>query len=260
MTRRHRGISNGTLGGTFRIGLAALLLLGTSASAEVADAPSSAQAGAAAEAADGAAPTDSEAKATGRLVYRLPSVGKPGHTVGGGRRSLRADLPQLAVLVPDHVGTTVSAQPVLYWYLPTSPPPGVEFEFTLSDRQSIQPVVDVDLAGPMAPGVHRVDLEEHGVTLVPDREYEWSVSLVVDRDDRFGDVVAKGWIERVSPSVALKKSLRNVSGRARSVAFGEAGIWYDLLDSVYVRLPAERAQADLRQLLAQVGLPEEAAN
>ena len=44
-------------------------------------------------------------------VYKPPLRGKPRARIGGGVRSATADWPSLFVLVPEHTGQTISAQP-----------------------------------------------------------------------------------------------------------------------------------------------------
>lgn len=207
---------------------------------------------------DTAGSTEAEAKQTAAgPLYKLPSVGKPRRRVGGGRRGPASDLPKVFTLVPDHVGLTVSEQPQLYWYISGDDLGTVAFELTLIDRDSIDPVVDARISQPAQAGLQRIDLSEYGVSLALGEEYQWSVSLVVDGNERSLDAVSTGWIERVAPSEALQASLGQTPQDQRAAAYGEAGIWYDLVASLVEQLPATRT--DLEQLLGQVDLPAEAA-
>ena len=130
-------------------------------------------------------------------IYQLPKVGKPTGRLGGGRRGQVTDVPQVYTLVPDHVGRTTSQQPVLYWYMSDGTVGDLKFELTLIDETSVDPLIDTGVARPPAPGLQRVDLADYGMNLAIGEEYQWSVVLVTDPDDRSKDIVSSGWIERV---------------------------------------------------------------
>ena len=210
---------------------------------------------------DADSPSDAAAKQAKQVssgsLYKLPSVGKPRRRVGGGRRGPASELPKVFTLVPDHVGLTVSEQPHLYWYLSPDGPGTVAFELTLIDEESIDPLVDARISRPAQAGLQRLDLSEYGVSLALGQEYQWSVSLIANGDERSLDVVSTGWIERVTPSEALRASLQQTPPEQRAAVYGEAGIWYDMVTSLVEQLPA--ARTDLERLLAQVDLPAEAA-
>ena len=203
------------------------------------------------------------AKAWAVPIYQLPSVGKPRRRVGGGRRGPAEELaaPDMYALVPSHVGRTVSAAPVLYWYLSGSIPEGMQLEFTVIDDRSIDPLVDVRLPAPEAPGVHAIRLADYGVELVPGTEYQWAVALVVDPDHRSRDAVATGWVERVSETSELRAQLRRarVGGESPAALYAQQGLWYDALASACERVaesPGDaRLQSHLAELLEQAGLP-----
>lgn len=187
-------------------------------------------------------------------LYKLPSVGKPRRRVGGGRRGTSSGVKEHFVLVPEHVGLTISTQPSLYWYLPELPGPTVSFEFTLIDDHSIEPLVDTRLPAPTASGLQRIDLATHGASLEAGQEYQWSVSLVTDPDRNWDDIVASGWIERVPAPAGLQRGLARASAPERALVYGQASLWYDLLDAVCDQLPAEGAQDAFAQLIAEVDL------
>jgi hypothetical protein len=179
-------------------------------------------------------------------VYRLPSVGKPRRRVGGGRRGNDDGSPALHALVPEHVGLTAVASPALYWVLEGPAQPGLRFELTLSDDRAIEPLLETRIAGPVEPGLHRVALTDHGIALAVGVEYQWSVALVVDPQERSRDVVASGWIERVPGPGGAAGDPADAARR---------GLWYDALDAAYASARASPADAaPLDALLAQAGL------
>jgi hypothetical protein len=197
--------------------------------------------------------TDAAAEPAGDSLYRPPSRGKPRGRVGGGVRGVRGSRPALYSLVPEHTGQTVSEQPSLFWYLEGPPPGDAALFFTLIDETSIDPLLEVELPRPAHPGIQRVDLSRYEVRLERGTEYEWSVALVVDPEQRANDIVAAGWIDRVDTPEGLGEG-----GAPTARTFARHGLWYDALaaaaDGVEAEpgAPAPRALRDA--LLREVGL------
>jgi hypothetical protein len=198
------------------------------------------------------------------VVYKPPKLGKPAHTVGGGSRGTSDKVPVLFVVTPDHVGQTTSAQPSLFWYIDQVPDASMAIEFTLLDEESVEPLVEKILATPKRAGIHRINLADYGVHLAPGTEYEWSVALILDPNERSKDIVATGWIDRVEPSKQLASRLES-EGRAGSAAvYADEGLWYDAVAALSDEIDRNPADARLRQqradLLRQVGLDEAAGD
>jgi hypothetical protein len=171
-------------------------------------------------------------KAQSLPVYKLPPVGKPRRRIGGGRRGPLQDLPALYALAPEHVGQTLSVQPVLCWYLSMDAPAGSVIELTLIDEDAIDPLLDVSLPSAHTAGIHCAELSDYGAALERGREYEWSVALVVDPERRSLDVIATGWIERVDAPVALVYGLERARPDDAAALYAGAGLWYDAIGSV----------------------------
>ncbi|MCH7781190.1 MAG: DUF928 domain-containing protein [Acidobacteria bacterium] len=196
-------------------------------------------------------------------IYLLPKVGKPTGRVGGGRRGLGDGTPDIYALVPDHVGYTISAQPVLYWYLSETAKGDIKFELTLIDEASIEPLVDQRIASPKKSGIQSIDLSKYGVKLKPGEEYQWSIALVPDPEDRSKDVVSSGWIERIAEPKGIEDRLSKAGPSGAASVYGTEGLWYDTLAATHAQLirnpddPRHRQQ--LSTLLGQVGLPDSAA-
>lgn len=191
--------------------------------------------------------------------YQLPKVGKPRRRVGGGRRGPGEKLPDVYAVVPEHVGLTVSEQPTLYWYLSESAQGEVQFELTLIDEKSIDPLVDARIGHPPRPGLQQIRLADHGVKLAPGQEYQWAVSLVPNPEHRSQDVVSTGWIERVAPSEGLSEELARAGADGAAAVYARAGLWYDALAAAGRQAQARpddpQARAALESLLEQVSLP-----
>ena len=188
-----------------------------------------------------------------------PLRGRPAGRVGGGSRGIGDGLiPVLAVLVPDHVARTLSAQPSLFWYIDTVPKSGTRLIFAIIDEDSIEPIKELTLEVKQ-PGVQRISLADHGVKLEPGIEYEWSVALVLDPAQRSSDIIASGWISRVKDAPA---GLANVQGGAQAQvsAYAQAGLWYDALRAISDQIDQNPGDASLKairaSLLKQVGFQD----
>lgn len=195
-------------------------------------------------------------------VYKLPKLGKPRGRIGGGRRGPLDGSASLQALVPDHVGETTAKQPALYWYLGAPVKDGVALELTLIDERSVDPLVDAKLPPPSGPGLQRIALADYGVDLEPGQEYQWSVSLVPDPKDRSKDVVTTGWIERVAAPEGLSARLASAGPGGAAAVYGDAGLWYDMVDALAAPLPGKggtEASRQLDALFALAGLQSEGA-
>ncbi len=190
-------------------------------------------------------------------IYRPPAMGKPARTVGGGSRGPGDSFPQVYALVPSHVARTSSPQPSLFWFIDDIPAPSSKIQFTLIDEDGVEPMVEASIETPKAAGIHRVRLSDFGVELHPDTEYEWSISILVDPNERSKDIVATGWIRCVRPSDELKTRLAS-EGEARAVhVYADEGLWYDALTALGDRIDGSPEFETMRSaLLGQVGLQD----
>jgi len=196
-------------------------------------------------------------------LYQLPKVGKPTGRIGGGRRGAGSELPSLYALVPDHVGYTTESQPTLYWFLSERAAGNLRFELTLIDEDSVEPLVDRAFESTPSPGLNRVRLADHGLSLEPGEEYQWSIALVPDAGDRSKDVVSSGWIEVVPAPEDLASRLEAAGPDGAAAVYGAQGLWYDTLAAAVADLERHPDDASRRErlavLLSQVGLPPDAA-
>jgi hypothetical protein len=193
-------------------------------------------------------------------VYKPPMRGAPASRVGGATRGTgEADF-VLSVLAPEHTGLTARAQPTLYWF--ASAPASALVEVTLIADGAEKPVLSKPLKTTSA-GVQSLDLAKQGVSLKPDTEYEWSVAVVHDRDQRSKDVISGGTIQRVSPDSAVQARAASAGERQAPMVYAEAGLWYDAIDGLSRLIERSPGDAELRAqraaLLEQVGLPAAAA-
>lgn len=191
--------------------------------------------------------------------YKPPVRGAPARRVGGSSRGAE-ELPFVAVIAPDHVGHTVSDQPVLYWFVSKRSP--VRVEITLIDSSGVKPVVEASITS-AEPGIHRFSLADHNVRLKPGEEYQWSVSLVADDKQRSNDVVSQGALQLVALPPQLQAKLAGQPRSAQGRIYAAEGIWYDAIAALsedISRYPSDRAlRAARAALLEQAGLKDAAA-
>jgi hypothetical protein len=203
---------------------------------------------------------DAKDEASAPPTYVPPQRGAPQRRVGGSSRGLESALPRVLLLVPDHVGLTVSENPPLYWYL--SKPTTVRVEVTLIDDKGETPLIEYAVPEAKGPAVHRIDLAAHKVQLKPGVTYQWSISVVPNPKERSNDVMSGGALRRVA--VPQNLAARTPADKAQLArAYAAEGIWYDAI-ALYSELidenPGNRRLRDARAaLLDQVGLKEVAA-
>lgn len=202
------------------------------------------------------------AQATKPVVYQPPRKGAPAAGIrrGGGTRGMNKSVPVISLLAPEHVGLTLQEQPILYWFTPTKQDSNFSFEFTMIADNAETPVVETKLPPPTQAGLQQIKLADYKVKLSPGDRYLWSVSLIVDPEERSANVVAKGAIERTAPEKLEHPLAINVSDTDAGPRYAEAGLWYDAIMAITDRIQANPANSDLRQqraaLLEQIGLSD----
>ena len=169
------------------------------------------------------------------------------------------------VLTPSHVGLTTLEKPTLFWYL--SKPSSHRFKIILKTETDGVPIAEplLDLAFNEASknGIFHLDLSEYDITLKPDQEYSWAVEIVMNPDQPSGNIVASGYVMRVTPSRELAGELANATKLQQVFAYAKHGIWYDALATISELIEANPQDASLNSfratLLEQVGLVQVAA-
>jgi len=200
---------------------------------------------------------DGSAQSTNSIpVYKPPLRGAPAGRVAGGTRGADQAFPYLCLIVPEHVGLTVSSQPVLYFYQSkTSPYP---VEFILIQEQGISPIVETRIASPEKPGVQPIRLADYGVRLEMGIRYKWFVALVPDAQHRSKDILAAGGIEFIEQNPKMKDELAAAPMSQIPNIYAEAGVWYDAFHSLSSQIETSSDAAGLKKkrasLLEQIGL------
>ncbi|GKS57030.1 hypothetical protein YTPLAS18_05570 [Nitrospira sp.] len=170
---------------------------------------------------------------------------------------LRVESPRIIPLVPKHIGLTATGQPVVYFFV--SRPTTAPVLFALIDVHSLEVIRAVTLPAPERAGIHAVRLRHHGVTLRPNVEYRWFLSLLVDLAAPVHDEVASGWIERVTPQYASSEVPEPMSLQAVHF-YAAQGLWYDAIavisELIALRPLDETLHRQRAALLHQVDLHE----
>ena len=193
-------------------------------------------------------------------VYRPPKPTRgsfPRNLSGAATRGRDApDAPLVVALAPDHLGLTVNEQPNLYWFLEKDS--AIRVDFTLIDEKSVNPLLEITMAGPLRGGVHTVRLADHGLSLEPGRWYEWSVAVVTSGHDPSEDRISRGFITRTQVPAGLTRELETRGPGEAVNVFAESGLWYDAFTALSVGIETQTEKAPLRRaraaLLDQVGL------
>lgn len=198
---------------------------------------------------------------SGAFAYKPPLRGAPARRVGGATRGSSDTGLVLNVLAPEQTGLTTKAQPTLYWF--ASRPSTTTIELTVIAETAELPVLSKNLTESPG-GVQSIDLAQLGVTLAPDTDYEWFVSVVSDTRQRSKDVTSGGTIRRVTADPALLARIAATGEREVPRIYAEAGLWYDAVAALSRLIERNPADAELRSwraaLLDQIGLPTVAAH
>lgn len=161
--------------------------------------------------------------------YVPPNRKAPDTTVGGASRGgcLQTSEKLRSLTPPNNLALTTQKYPTLYWYIPASEAKNLEFELQGSNSsQSYKKTLRL----PSIPGVVSLNLQTTGLpALELGQTYHWYLRLVCDNEDRSGDVIVEGWIERTQPSPTLVQQLEKALQIQRPTIYAQAGIWQDSL-------------------------------
>jgi len=191
-------------------------------------------------------------------IYKPPLRGAPAGRVAAGTRGVDQELPYLCLIVPDHIGLTLSSQPTLYFY--QSKASSFPVEFTLIEKQGISPILEIQITPSQPSGIQAFRLVDYDVHLEPGVQYKWFIALIADPQRRSKDILAAGGIERIDAPENMKDKLANADISQAPFIYAEAGFWYDAFDTLSMLI--EKSPDDpvfLKQrnaLLEQIGLDQ----
>ncbi len=172
----------------------------------------------------------------------FPSTGGGGSTSRSAKGGTRGSSPlescvnetgkPLTVLMPqNNVGTMVTENPEVYWYIPETRAEEAEFVLLDSEQQEVY-ATTFDLSG--EPGVVKLSLPQKNEgtnepVIAAGEEYTWFLALVCNRDDRSYDEIVEGVVQRQEINQQLQAQISSSSGLETAQIYAQAGIWTDAL-------------------------------
>jgi hypothetical protein len=190
-------------------------------------------------------------------AYRPPLRGAPGGRVGGASRGtyrVAAPLPTIELLAPgDHTGLSANPTPTLYYF--TSGPVAWPTRFTISAAGRPLPLLEATIPAPPAAGIYRIAVANYRVRLEPGVVYTWSVSAIIDPNNRARDIVASASVMLSAPGAAVGCASDAGEPAQRGAVCAQMGLWYDAVAAAVAAAPFDR-HALLDRLLNEVGLNE----
>ncbi len=183
--------------------------------------------------------------------------GAPKTTSGGGTRSdvascisVKEGEPSLTALMPsnNNIGTTASATPTLYWYIPTTK--ATSGEIVITD-ESNQEIYQASFALKSSPGIVKFTIPAQA-SLKPDKQYGWSFMIVCDRQYRNRDVAVAGDLKYQGLDADIRKELASKTLLEQAKIYAKNAIWLETLDTAAQLRPEQPAAWE--ELLQSVGL------
>ncbi|MCC3439070.1 MAG: DUF928 domain-containing protein [Microcoleus sp. PH2017_40_RAT_O_B] len=161
--------------------------------------------------------------------FTPPEVTAPENRQGGAHRGCQLqDGLSITPLIPEsNIGLTLTESPTFFVYVSQ---PAAQVEFVLLNEDESEVVYESSLKVDKA-GIVGVSLSDKGKTknIEVGKRYVWSFALACDPQERSGDYIIKGWMQRVEPQGTLKSALANPDPRAKLIAYAKNGIWYETL-------------------------------
>ncbi|MCW6051144.1 DUF928 domain-containing protein [Microcoleus sp. A2-C5] len=161
--------------------------------------------------------------------FTPPDVTAPDNRQGGTHRGcqLREGLFITPLIPESNIGLTLTESPTFFVYVSQ---PAAQVEFVLLNEDESEVVYESSLKIDKA-GIVGVSFSDKDKTknIEVGKRYVWSFALACDPQERSGDYIIKGWMQRIEPSASLKSDLANPDPRARLIAYAKNGIWYETL-------------------------------
>lgn len=156
-------------------------------------------------------------------------------TVGAGTRdagqcSAQADSKPMTLLVPANgVALTVAERPTFFVYFPKTV--AQQAELSLRDEHGngvYQTTFDLS----STPRIMSIQLPETSPELEIGQNYQWSIAVICDGNDRLRDRVAEGWIQRTEATAQLTRQLEGASISEQVALYAQHGIWYETVSTL----------------------------
>ena len=214
-----------------------------------------------------------------QIRFNAPQMTAPGNRESGAARSDTCvttvdDNGLTAVLPETNVGLTTKEYPSFFAYVPANNAEWAELRLIEEDTGNELYVGQVSLpsADPSADYRHEPSLvsltipeDDSATALESGKSYLWALMMVCEPDNRAADIVVTGVVQRVddgylqslSPEVRARlDGLDALAPEEQLIAYGDAGIWQDLLGvlSTLTSKDPSTYQSDWNSLLGEQGL------
>lgn len=177
----------------------------------------------------------------------------------------------LRLLVPEHTGKTLDAQPTWYWFV-SQPLTDAEFIFILdkvpltNNAEFSEPIIKTNFKLSVPAGIQALPFTK---ILPPNKsqfqletgvEYRWTLLLTCHPDYPSLDIKSTGTIKRIEPSAELSAELQQSSPERLPYLYAKNGFWYNALDELAKQISKQADNNALHKartdLLKQGGLSE----
>ena len=196
---------------------------------------------------------------TGTRAYQPPQGGSPPQSGtesstgvrGGGCKADNATA--LTLLAPSNpIGQTISAHPVLAWFVPDSQSLPMELQlYQYSTDNKLRLVQQAQLQSQS--GIMSWSLPTDQPGLLVNQQYYWKVRIICDPNHPSEDLFADSEFQVVSPPAGLAVALSTMTDRLkRAELYAKEGLWYDAFGEAIAAdsLQAKEYQLELLKSLA----------
>jgi hypothetical protein len=152
------------------------------------------------------------------------------------------------------LGLSMTEQPNLYWYM--SYWWAGELGFTLNQFGTGELIIEDSIREsdckkhPVEDDlICHIRLADYGVSLEPNKDYEWFVFIVMDPEQRTSDWLSSAFV-RYQPSGQLTQRLNSTPLEQHFSVYKENNFWYDAINNVAVQIEQQPKNEALRKKLA----------
>jgi hypothetical protein len=175
-----------------------------------------------------------------RVIFRLTDRGVPVSRVGGAARggcSSNTPHMQLTALTPitstgkSALVETVSSHPTFFVYLPETS--AQKAEFVVQDMKSQKDLYHETLMLKRTGGIVQVSLPTETTTaLEPNRQYNWSFTLLCDPEDASANLFVEGVVQRVEATSAFAQEIKDKQLADQAPLYAAQGYWFESLQTL----------------------------
>ncbi|UBF26665.1 DUF928 domain-containing protein [Kovacikia minuta CCNUW1] len=182
------------------------------------------------------------------VEFKPPRRGLPGRREGAGTRDpaacVRGNPSQLTAIMPQtNLGLTTAAYPRFFWYIPKTRAKLAEFRLVSGGEAASQdataqtdktPIYTATFSITGTPGIASLSIPRHATIppLTVGQDYQWSLALVCNPDNRKQDIRVNGWVQRITPTADLTNKLVKASPNDRLRLYADNGIWFNTLSTL----------------------------